>query len=131
MQDFRKLRVWQRAHSLATSTLLALDVSRGQAAPRTQLARSIASVPANIAEGSAQASNAQYARFLAIALGSLTESHNHLLLLEAVGAVPRETTAELIAQIDVLRPAIIRLREAVIRGQTTTHDAQPRTHDRS
>jgi four helix bundle protein len=122
MQDFRKLRVWQLSHVLATSTLIALDSARGQAALRSQLARSIASVSANIAEGAAQASSAKYAHFLSIAIGSLTESHNHILLLEAVGALSHRVAYDLLQQIEQLRPSLIKLQQVVShRDNPTPH----------
>jgi four helix bundle protein len=130
MQDFRQLRVWQQAHGLAARTLMATEQARrGNAALKSQLARSIASIPANIAEGAAQSSNPKYAHFLSIALGSLTESHNHLLLLEAVGALTPQTTADLLREIEALRPALIRLHQVVVAATKPTHDARPTTQN--
>lgn len=115
---------------LAAQTLLAIErTGRGNAPLKTQLSRSIASVPANIAEGAAQSSNAKYAHFLSIALGSLTESHNHVLLLRAVGTMTAADTAHLTELINALRPALIRLQQVVISHANPTHDARLPTHD--
>jgi four helix bundle protein len=84
---FRKLIVWQRAHAL---TLAIYNFSK--AFPRhelfgltTQLRRSAASIGANIAEGYALGSSANYLRHLNIAVGSLAETEYHLELAHDLG----------------------------------------------
>ncbi len=82
MGDFRKLKVWERAHRLT------LDVYRVTASfPRdeiygltSQLKRSAAFVPANLAEGCGRNRDAELARFAEIAMGSANELDYHLLL---------------------------------------------------
>jgi four helix bundle protein len=82
MSDFKKLRVWQEAHGFTIATILAMKKIRGSVGilVRNQLVRSTMSIPANIAEGSAKRSDREFARFVKIALGSATESENHLIL---------------------------------------------------
>ena len=82
MADFRKLKVWQRAHALSLATF---KVSERIAGPvgtilRHQLIRSVMSIQSNIAEGSAKQSDKDFARYIRIAMGSATETENHLLL---------------------------------------------------
>ncbi len=80
-RDFRKLKIWERAHRLT------LDVYRVTAVfPRdeqfgltSQIRRSAASVPANIAEGCGRGGG-DLARFCRIAAGSLSELQYHLIL---------------------------------------------------
>jgi four helix bundle protein len=79
---FRKLLVWKRAHGL---TLVIYKVTENF--PRhelfgltTQIRRSAASVGANIAEGYALGSTANYLRHLNIAIGSLAETEYHVEL---------------------------------------------------
>jgi four helix bundle protein len=82
MQDFRNLKVWQKAHALT------LEVYRcTQTFPAderfgltTQLRRSCASVPANLAEGCARGGDTDFARFVNIAASSASEADYHLLL---------------------------------------------------
>ena len=82
MSDFKKLKVWQDARELTVATIRASDEMSGSTATivRGQLVRAIMSVPANIAEGSAKRSDREFARFVRIALGSATESENHLII---------------------------------------------------
>ncbi len=82
MQDFRNLKVWEKAHSL---TLDVYRNTRGFPADErfgltTQLPRSCASVPANLAEGCARDGDIDFARFVNIAAGSASETDYHLLL---------------------------------------------------
>jgi len=120
MQDFTRLRVWQRAHELAVQVAQALadpQFQRRLAPYRAtvgQLRRSSTSVSANIAEGCSQPSQEQFARFLAIAIGSATETQNHLLFLRDSNAMPSGTADTLLAQVDDLRPALIKLHATVI-----------------
>jgi four helix bundle protein len=82
MQDFRNLKVWQKAHTLT------LDVYRGtrrfpadeRYGLTAQLRRSCASVPANLAEGCARGGDIDFARFVNVAAGSASETDYHLLL---------------------------------------------------
>jgi len=82
MRDFRKLKVWQKAHELV---LDAYRVTVGF--PReelygltTQLRRASVSIPANIAEGCGREGEAELRRFLRMGLGSANELEYHLLL---------------------------------------------------
>lgn len=110
MQDFRQRRVWREAFDFAAETIRVLQrAPKGHAPLRTQLARSAASISANIAEGASQRSRAKYAHFLSVALGSMTEPHNHILLLSAVGALDAVASERLLARIDRLRPMLLRL----------------------
>lgn len=119
MQDFTRLRVWQRAHALAVQIAQVLgdrQMQRRLAPHRAsvgQLRRSSTSVPANIAEGCSQASLEQFARFLAIAIGSVTETQNHLLFLRDTNTLPPIAADALLEQVEELRPGLIKLHAAV------------------
>lgn len=82
MKDSKQLRVWTQAHEL---TLGLYEVTRGF--PRdelygliSQIRRSAASIPANIAEGCGRRSDGEFTRFSQIARGSSCELEYHLLL---------------------------------------------------
>ena len=82
MQNFRNLKVWEKAHAL---TLDVYKASKGF--PRdemygltSQMRRSSASIGANIAEGCCRKGDCELGRFLQIAMGSASELEYHLLL---------------------------------------------------
>jgi four helix bundle protein len=82
MQDFRKLKVWQKAHAL---TLAVYRGTRSFPADEkfgitSQLRRSCASIPANIAEGCARGGDVEFARFVNVAAASASETDYHLML---------------------------------------------------
>jgi four helix bundle protein len=82
MKDFKKLKVWQKAHRLT------LDVYQASATfPReelygltSQIRRSCLSIPSNIAEGCGRGSDTDFARFLQISMGSSSEVEYLLIL---------------------------------------------------
>jgi four helix bundle protein len=82
MKDFRDLQVWDKAHRMV------LDVYRETASFPSderfgitqQIRRSSASVPTNIAEGCGRSGDAEFCRFLRIAMGSASETEYLLLL---------------------------------------------------
>ena len=82
MQDFRNLKVWEKAHALT------LDIYRASKSfPRdeiygltSQMRRASVSIGANIAEGTCRKGDVDFARFLQMAAGSASEVEYHLLL---------------------------------------------------
>jgi four helix bundle protein len=87
MKDFRKLKVWDRAHQLTleiykATSFLPKDELFGLTA---QIRRSCVSIPANVAEGCGRGSQAEFGRFLQVAMGSASELEYHLLLAHDLG----------------------------------------------
>jgi four helix bundle protein len=82
MQDFRDLRVWVLAHevTLAVYRITAAFPREELFGLTSQIRRSAASIPANLAEGCGRNGNAEFARFCSIAMGSASELDYHLLL---------------------------------------------------
>jgi len=82
VQDFKNLKVWKRAHDLT------LDVySTTRSFPpeetfglRMQMRRSAASIGINIAEGCGRRGDAEFGRFLQIAMGSASELEYQVML---------------------------------------------------
>jgi four helix bundle protein len=82
MKDFRDLKVWEKSHQFVLSLYAATATF-----PReemygltSQLRRAVVSVPTNIAEGCGRGTDADFARFLQIAMGSACEAEYLLLL---------------------------------------------------
>jgi four helix bundle protein len=89
MSDFKTLKVWAKGHELALLNFrLATKMSGpGAALIRNQWLRATISVPTNIAEGSGKQSDAEFVRFLRIALGSIRECEYHLILARDLGLI--------------------------------------------
>ncbi|HET9743897.1 MAG TPA: four helix bundle protein [Terriglobales bacterium] len=89
MSNFHDLKVWQKAHELTLAVYRATSKF-----PReeiyglvAQMRRCAVSVGSNIAEGRGRDGDVEFARFLAIALGSLTELEYQLLLSRDLGYI--------------------------------------------
>ena len=92
MKDFRKLKVWDRAHEMVL-TLYKLTNSFPKSelfGLTSQIRRCSASIPANIAEGCGRLGNSELHRFLQIACGSANELEYHLLLAKDLGYITPE-----------------------------------------
>src|SRR5256886_10277244 len=90
------LQAWTVARQVARSAYrLTLDPPLNRHFGLTdQIRRAAASIPANIAEGYALGTTAQFIRFLRIALGSGTELCTHLELVRDLALAPTEGVAE-------------------------------------
>jgi four helix bundle protein len=91
------LILWQRAMDLAVQVYKATS-----GLPRTelfglvsQMRRAGASIPSNIAEGSARRSTKEFLHFLHIARGSMAELETQVLLAQRIGYLPESRAAEL------------------------------------
>jgi four helix bundle protein len=105
LQDYRKLKVWQKAHRLTLDTYAfsaTLDGPSGWAL-RNQLQRAAMSVPSNIAEGCARTTDADFNRFLTHSLGSLNEVEYDFLLARDLGLMEAAEHARLMAQLQEVR----------------------------
>lgn len=90
MQDFRNLEVWRKAHELALAVYKATGpFPKAELYGLTsQLRRSAVSIPANLAEGCGRSSDADFARFTQIAVGSASELEYHLLIAKDLKMLP-------------------------------------------
>ena len=97
MGDFQQLKVWQKAHQLTLATYrLSEPFPKEELYGITsQLRRSAASIPANIAEGCGRGGDAELIRFLRIGLGSANELQYHLLLARDLNYIDACAHAEL------------------------------------
>ena len=116
MQDYRRLRVWRKAHALAVElhgiTRAFPPIERyGLTA---QMRRSAASIGSNIAEGAARSSDREFARFLSIAIGSATETSNHVLMARDLDLIDEPTYRDLEARTSEVRRMLIGLRARLL-----------------
>ena len=82
MRDFREYKVWEKSHALTLAVYKATATFPKEElfGLISQIRRAGSSIPANIAEGCGRSGNAEFARFLQIAMGSASELEYHLLL---------------------------------------------------
>ncbi len=92
MRNYRDLQTWSKAHKL---TLDLYKVSRQFPKEEmygltSQLRRAASSIGANLAEGCGRQTNAEFARFVRISMGSASELDYHLLLSRDLGLLEKE-----------------------------------------
>ena len=127
MTDFKKLKVWQKAHAMTLDVHRVAGQIRGtkHAALRSQMTRAAMSVPTNIVEGSSQLSAREFSRFLRIALNSTTELEYHLLAARDLADLPASNSVTIIAQVIEVRKMIYGLlRYLSSRTENTTEVLQ-------
>ena len=92
MKDFRQLKVWEKSHRLALAVYEATKVFPKEElyGLASQIRRASMSIPTNIAEGCGRYTNAEFARFLQIAMGSASETEYQLLLSHDLGFINKE-----------------------------------------
>lgn len=108
MKDFRQLAIWQRSHqlTLAIYKLTRTFPSDERYGLTAQLRRSMASVPANIAEGCGRDSEMELKRFLDIAHGSASETDYHLHLSADLGYLTADEHRLLANEVQELKKMI-------------------------
>jgi four helix bundle protein len=93
--------VWEKAHQLTlavykATTTFPKDEMYGLT---SQIRRSCASIPANIAEGCGRGGDPELARFAQIAMGSASELEYHLLLVHDLGFLNDSVYGELTREV--------------------------------
>ncbi|MDB4618255.1 MAG: four helix bundle protein [Akkermansiaceae bacterium] len=128
MKDFKKLKVWEKAHAFVLSLY---EVTGGFPKDElfgltSQIRRASVSIPSNIAEGCGRNSDADLARFCDMAMGSASEAEYQLLLSRDLGYINSEIhirlEAELLECKKMLNAFIQRLRESKPNGISTPRD---------
>jgi len=116
VSDFKKLKVWRKAHALALNVHAVATRIRGSdnASLRNQLLRAAQSVPTNIVEGTGHTSGKEFGRFLSIALKSASELEYHLIFAREIRAISLNDFESLSAQAIEVRKMLHGLRNRVI-----------------
>jgi four helix bundle protein len=104
ISSYRDLHVWQQAMDLAEMCYRA-----SRSFPKeelygavTQIRRSAASIPANIAEGNGREGRGEYIQFLRIAQGSLKELETHILLSQRVELITGQDAKPMLDKTEVV-----------------------------
>jgi len=105
MNNFHELTVWRKAHVL---TLHIYKISRFFPKEElygltSQMRRACVSISANIAEGCGRGSDADFARFLHIAMGSAYELEYHLLLACELKFLEKEKADSAVAELSEVK----------------------------
>jgi len=111
MQDFKKLRVWQKALALALNVdrLAARIRAKQYSSLKNQIFRSASSIPANIAEGRRKQSDRDFAKFLGIAAGSSSELESHLIFAREAKIIGEQEFLALVSQTIEVRKMLFAL----------------------
>ena len=93
MKDFRQLKVWEKSHQLALAIYKATkEFPKEELYGLTsQIRRSSMSIPTNIAEGCGRNTDADFARFLQMAMGSASETEYQLILARDLEFLPKDS----------------------------------------
>lgn len=128
MADFQNLNVWEKAHALSLATFAACEEISGPIGVvlRNQLVRSVMSIQSNIAEGSAKQSDREFARYVRIAMGSATETENHLLLAGDYGAIEKSTADALKKEVKDVRKMLTGLVKKLIADASSSAPSKSR-----
>lgn len=96
IKSFTDLDAWKEAHDLVLTvyTLTKRFPHEGQFGLVNQLRRAVVSVTSNIAEGFSRYSYKEKSQFYSMALGSLTEIQNQLLISRDIGYLSQQVFTE-------------------------------------
>ncbi|MEA2526941.1 MAG: hypothetical protein QOG89_2487 [Thermomicrobiales bacterium] len=99
-RDFRDLKVWEKSHRLTLEAygVTALFPRAEMFGLTSQIRRSAASIPANIAEGCGRGGG-ELPRFCRIAFGSASELEYHLILAHDLEMIDLAVFDQLSAQV--------------------------------
>jgi four helix bundle protein len=102
MANFRKLRVWQLGMDIVADVHGITDgfPRNGTGELKAQMRRCAISIASNIAEGANRGSDAEFKRFLAIALGSCGELDAQLEMAQVIQLVTGQAYEVLAGKVD-------------------------------
>jgi len=103
MQDFKKLEVWKLSYEFGKKIYkITTNFPKEETYSITsQLRRAALSISANIAEGTGRSSDKDFSRFLYIAMGSLKECENFILMSKDFNYISQQQSTELIKEIQI------------------------------
>jgi four helix bundle protein len=115
MNNYKELKVWQKAVDLATSVyeLTKNFTSTEVYGIVSQMRRAAVSIPSNLAEGAGRGTNKDFSYFLNISLGSAFELETQLIISEKIGYITIEQLSEKINQINEIEKMIRGLQKSL------------------
>ena len=116
MQDFRKLKVWNMAHSFALNVYGATKgfPSVERFGLTTQLRKAAVSIASNLAEGCGRDSTGSFASFVQIASGSACEAEYQVLLARDLGYLKNDEHTRLSQQVAQVQRMLTSLNRTLV-----------------
>lgn len=116
IRSYKDLIVWQKGIELVSTIYLITKKFpvQEQFGLTSQMQRAAVSIPANIAEGYGRNTKNEYANFLRIAHGSLTELETLLLIARKQSYCNEGEFSNIEAMLDELGAMLYRLRERIV-----------------
>lgn len=116
MHNFKELKVWQEAMSLAKEVYVTTRKfpSEEKYGLISQINRCSISIPSNIAEGAGRGTDKDFNQFLNIALGSAFELETQLLLSNEFNYITKEQTQLLTEKVCKVQRMINGLKKSVM-----------------
>jgi four helix bundle protein len=101
VQEFRNLKVWQKAHALTLAVYQATTNFPGEErfGLTVQLRRTAASIPTNLADGSGRATDGEFSKLLSAATGAASQLDYQLLLARDLGYLREADYTRLTAEV--------------------------------
>jgi len=113
MRDFKKYDIWKISHVF---TLKIYELSKSYPKDEiygivSQIRRASSSIPTNISEGCGRTSDAEFNRFLTIALGSASEVEYLIILSKDLNYIDEDSFTELNQEINIIKRKIYTLKQ--------------------
>ncbi len=130
LKSFKELEVWQRAHALVLRTYRVTDSfpDREKYGVVSQVRRSAASIPANIAEGFGRRTTKELLQFLVTANGSLEETRYFLILSRDLGYLKDQDFKEVEVDCSSVAQMIAALGRSLKARLAGVHGARATSH---
>jgi four helix bundle protein len=117
MQDFKKLKIWEKAIQIGILShrfTASLPVNQKYALV-DQINRCSISISSNIAEGSSRSSQKDYVRFIEISLGSAYELESQLIIANALDLGDSDLRNILLVNLNEVQKMLMSFRQALLK----------------
>jgi four helix bundle protein len=111
MQDFKKLKVWEKSHQFTLEIYkITKDFPKEELYGLvSQIRRASSSIALNIAEATGRMSNAENQRFFVIATGSVQECSYCLILVKDLGYISENQYLELNDMLEHIKAMLLKM----------------------